>query len=337
MKVTMIKVLLKFVFAGGIILYLISQGQLDFTLITKMSQDHMPILIGTLALIATSTFLSVFRWKWLLELKTQDKLPFIKIMKLTWIGVFFSSVIPGAVSGDIIKLYYAKGLDKNLTGSYLLTSALMDRIIGLIGLLFLLGICSLINYNEIINLSPDMGKLLYLNFLFFVGVLFFFGVIFLPKKLQLVLLKYIYKIPKIGQKVGHLLEGLWLIGENKLTVIKCLILSVFMQANNVFALWFIASPFFSTPLPLMHAYSFVPLGMMAVAIPISPAGLGVGHAIFGNLFSHFGIEKGAGLFNLYFLAMITINLTGAIPYLLSKKHKPSEQELMNFEEALEQS
>jgi uncharacterized membrane protein YbhN (UPF0104 family) len=101
------------------------------------------------------------------------------------------------------------------------------------------------------------------------------------------------------------------------------------QFLNVFSFWIICSPFFEVPLSFQYAFTFIPLGLVSIAIPITPAGLGVGHAIFGTLFSYFGVNNGASLFNLYFLMMISLNLLGTIPYLLSgKRHTLKDAEAL---------
>lgn len=321
----MIKILLKFLFAGGIIYYLVQNGSLDFSLVGKMTSNHLGTLIITFCLYITTVLLSSVRWKILLKIQSKKKLPILSIIRLTWIGAFFSSVLPGAVTGDLIKLVYAKDVDPDLNKTFLITTALMDRIIGLIGLLFLLGIFSIFNFTEITSLSPQMAKLVYLNFLLFIGVIAFFFTLFFPSKWQGKILELVNLIPIIGKHTRKTLEQVWIIGRSKKSVITCLIMSIIMQANMVFMIWFIARPFFDAPLSLYLAYTFVPLGLMAIAIPISPAGLGVGHAIFGSLFSYYGITGGASLFNLYFLVMITVNLMGLIPYLYSgKRHTINE-------------
>ena len=80
-----------------------------------------------------------------------------------------------------------------------------------------------------------------------------------------------------------------------------------------------ALPYFAQAIPFKFAFTFIPLGFVAIALPVAPAGMGVGHAIFGTLFSYFNIDNGASLFNLYFVAMVMINLLGVIPYLMSGK------------------
>ena len=64
-----------------------------------------------------------------------------------------------------------------------------------------------------------------------------------------------------------------------------------------------------------------------IAIPISPAGLGVGHAIFDILFRYFSVDNGASLFNLFFIVTIFLHLLGGIPYIFSKKRPSIDQNL----------
>jgi len=320
----MVKIALKFSLAIGIIYYLIRQGKLDFSLAFKML-DHIPQVAAALAIIVSQCLVGSYRWKLLNEIKSECKLPFLKIVKLTWIGLFFNSILPGAVTGDLIKVVYAKDLAPNITKTFLVTSVIMDRIIGLIGLLLLLGIFSIYGYSELVGLSPQISALIHFNFLLFLGVLAFLVTLFLPIKIQNIFLNLSSKLPIVGTKVTKTLEQVWLIGSNKKVVIICLALSLIAQVFNVFAFWLISNPFYLVPLKIQHAFTFMPIGFMAIAVPISPAGLGVGHAIFNSLFKLFGIGNGASLFNLYFLAILFINLFGIFPYLLGgKRHTLAE-------------
>jgi uncharacterized membrane protein YbhN (UPF0104 family) len=71
------------------------------------------------------------------------------------------------------------------------------------------------------------------------------------------------------------------------------------------------------------AYSAVatifPLGILTMVLPVSPAGLGVGHVAFDRLFSAIGLTSGATIFNVYLLGQITPCLLGVFPYLALKK------------------
>ena len=320
----MIKNILKFCFAGAIIAWLLKSGKLDFTLITQSFQQGY-YWLAALTIIALNALMSTYRWKILLEIKAGTKLPYLPCVKLTWIGLFFNSFLPGAVTGDFIKLLYAKDLNKELSKTFLITSVLMDRVIGLIGLLILVGIFSMISYSEVIQISPQISNLMVMNFLLFIGVVLFLVTLFLPTSIQNIFLNLSLKIPVLGDKVHHTLEQVWLIGKAKVAVIQCLFISFLCQFLNVLTLYVLAYQFIGDAVPLTHAFTFIPIGFIAVAIPIAPAGLGVGHVAFETLFGYFNIKGGASYFNLLFLLMIFVNLLGVFPYLFSgKKHTLAE-------------
>ena len=323
-KFQVFKVLLKFLFALAIIIWLLKSEKLDFSLISQSFSNGYTWLI-CIVLIIIQDIVAAFRWKILLRVKSSEQLPFSQVIKVTWIGLFFNSVLPGAVTGDIIKLLYARDLDKKLDKTFLITSAVMDRVLGLIGLLFILGLFSSLYYSEIIAMGPKMETILHFNFFLFFGVLFFLIILFLPRKKTLKVVYLFSKLPLIGKKTSKTLAQIWLIGENKKQVFICLALSIVCQFLNVFAFWSITAPFYDKALAFHQLFTFIPLGQMAIAVPISPAGLGVGHVIFQTLFSYIGISNGASLFNLFFLALVFVNLLGFFPYILSgKKHGVNE-------------
>lgn len=320
----MLKIILKFTFATGIIYWLVSSGKLDFSLISKSFSVGYGWLFCILCII-TQDIISAFRWKLILKPGIKSKLPNLQMIKLTWIGLFFNSVLPGAVTGDLIKLVYAKDLDKDVSKTFLVTTVFMDRILGLMGLLTVMGFFSVIFYNDIILLSPQLKPLIQVNFLLFLGAIVFMTILFLPKKMQERILSLTDLIPLLGKHVSKTLKQGWLIGNDKRIMFYSYLLSVGLQLLNVFSFWIITSPFYGKDVPFEHLVTIIPLGYIAVAVPISPSGLGVGHLAFEKLFSFAGIEGGAGLFNLYFLCLVSINLLGFFPYIFSgKRHSLSE-------------
>ena len=98
-------------------------------------------------------------------------------------------------------------------------------------------------------------------------------------------------------------------------------LSLLLQALAVVTFWFLTESFAQGEFPISYALSIIPIGFVALAIPIAPSGLGVGHAVFHTILGFIGISNGADLFNIYFFVLISFNLLGAIPYLLTKSKK----------------
>lgn len=327
LKICMIKSLLKLLFAVALVYWLISSGKLDLTLIRKSFQVGPQWLIAFI-LVATQSLLGTFRYRLLLETKTQKSLGLLQVLKLNYIGLFFSSMLPGAVTGDLIKLVYVKKMDHQLSKTFLITVTLLDRIIGLAGLLFLSGCFSFIYFSEVTALSPRIAQIIQLNLFLFLGTILFMGSLFAPSFLQKAFSDLIKKIPLIGKKIANLLEQLFSLRENKKDLIICFTLSALSQFLGILAFWIISSPFYSGHLPLQYAFTFIPVGLIATAIPISPGGLGVGHVLFANLFSYVNIHNGASLFNLFFLCNFAHNFLGVIPYLLSGKKTLKEKEAL---------
>ena len=330
-----IKILLKLILALGIIYWLLTSGKLDFSLIGQSFTKGYGWAI-CLLFIVTQDIISGIRWRWLLLVNSKQNFPLISMIKVTWIGLFFNSFLPGAVTGDFIKLLYIRDLDKNISKTFLVTSVLMDRILGLMGLLIILGLSSLFYYDEIVSLSPQMKNLIHFNLVLFLGAIGFIVFLFIPRKVQEKVLSLVEGIPFLGAKIHKTLTSVWMIGDNKTVLFKCISISIFLQGMNAFAFYMISSPFYGAEMPFQYIVSLIPIGFIGVALPLSPAGLGVGHYIFDQLFSFVNIKGGANFFNLYFVAVVFINSFGILPYLLGNR-KHSLQEAESFEDNLMES
>jgi hypothetical protein len=326
----MIKNLLKFLFAGGIIYWLLQSGKLDLSLINK-SLETPGTLTLCLFLLFVQLLLGSQRWRLLLSIQAKNTLNYFKVLMICWIGLFFNIFLPGAVTGDLIKLVYIKDLDKSFTKTFLVSSALIDRVLGFAALITLTGFFSLINFKRMLELSPNTTTLLTMNLLLFIGVIAFMFSLFLPKVFQSKLLAVANMIPKIGPKIENALLEVWSFADKPKVIIYGFLISLFNQFLSILAFWTLTQPYYSKALTLGEVFTIIPTGVIATAIPIAPAGIGVGHAAFDKLFSLVDIAGGASFFNLFFVTIITLNLIGVIPYLFSgKKHSIKETE--EFEE-----
>lgn len=320
----MVKIIIKFAVAFALIGLLLHSGRLDFKLLGQMRQ-HLGLCLLSGSLFLGNLLLTSWRWRFLVQQKSTQKFPFGQIFKLTWIGVFFSCVLPGIISGDVIKLVYARQLDAKLSKTFLLTSILLDRCIGLIGLIILCGIFSLRLLLQDLALSSAVYALIYFNFVLLAGSLCFLGIMFLPPSWQQPFLRWGQKVPLLGHQIFKTLQQFWIIGRNKSAVLKALGLSFISQSMCVMSFWVLLLPFVQGQLTWMTAFTFIPIGFITIAIPLSPGGLGIGHAIFDELFSYFGVAHGASLFNIYFIVMVLINLQGFWAYLFSdRRYRPQD-------------
>jgi hypothetical protein len=166
-----------------------------------------------------------------------------------------------------------------------------------------------------LSLSGPVAYLIRFNFCLVGACILFLGVLFLPQAWQQPFLNLGQKVPVLGHQIFKTLQQFWIIGRNRPAVLKALGMSIISQSMCVLAFWVLIIPFVPAHLAWASAFTFIPIGFITIAIPISPAGLGIGHAIFDELFHCFGVENGASLFNIYFVVMVLVNLQGLWPYL----------------------
>lgn len=309
--------ILKLSITGGLIYWLVSSGKLNFELLAEL-QHHPLTVLFSISLIIINYCLVSIRWREILGARSETNLPLFGIIKVTWIGQFFSSVLPGSVSGDLVKMLYVKNLNSDFSNQFVFASILIDRLMGLSGLILLVGINSILFSAHILDNSPALKPILMINYalsglVIFALILFYFchdSIRKIFKKFESTFL------PRIWEKIIQLWDDLTGI---KKKLVKALLLSILVQFMAVLIFWCLIYPFVDGRMDFREALAFIPIGLMTLALPIAPGGLGVGHAIFQKLFQFSHINNGASLFNLYFFMTLSVSVLGSIPYLLNKK------------------
>lgn len=309
---------LKLTIAGGLIYWLVSSGKLEMRLLGELL--HHPLSVAFAFALAVLNFLLIsVRWRKILKARSNVYLPLFGLLKVTWIGQFFSTVLPGSVSGDLVKLLYVQDLNPAFTKRFIFASILIDRVMGLSGLILLVGISSLLFGPHILETAPAMKPLLTTNLILAGLVVVSLSLFFFQHKLirsVLVRLQGAF-LPNVWEKIIGLWDDLTAI---KSKIVKAVGISIVVQILAVLLFWVLVQPFVAGKMDFIQALAFIPLGLMTLALPVAPSGLGVGHAIFQKLFQLAGIENGASLFNLYFFLTVAVNVFGVIPYLLNRKN-----------------
>lgn len=310
---------IKILIAAALIYWLITSGKLDFKLLARL-KDYPWAVISSIFLVLVNFLLTSYRWETILRARAKVTLPLMGLFKITWIGQFFSSVLPGSVSGDLVKILYVQKFDNHFSKKFIFASILIDRAVGLSGLILLVGLSSVLFGPHILATAPAMKPLLTMNYALAMLVIFSFTTFFFFHHwIRLVLENIGSKfLSKLFQRIVTLWDDLVLI---KSQMLKAIVLSLLVQFIGVLVFWSLISPFVAGQLDFFQALAFIPLGLMTLALPVAPSGLGVGHAIFQKLFEYSGINHGASLFNLYFVVTLAVNILGVIPYLLTKAEK----------------
>lgn len=318
--------ILKFALAFGLIWWLIESDKLDLSLLKKMMASPL-ILIVVITLMLLNNGFAAFRWKLILEHKNKYQFKFLKIFKAGWIGLFFNSVLPGSVTGDLIKIFYVQTDKQDVSKKYLLGSVLMDRVIGLFSLICVGAFSSITSYSYLVSLSKEVKNLVHFNLFLLLLVVLTFIMIFWFQRIPLRISKILKSINPLNNILSKLEEVWSHLCSYRYKLLIYLGIGIIVQSAAVCIFWYVVSPYTSEPFLLKHAFTIFPIGMITLAIPIAPGGLGVGHYIFDTLFAFLGFSAGASLFNIYFVILIITNLTGVIPYVLHSGKKVNLKEI----------
>jgi uncharacterized membrane protein YbhN (UPF0104 family) len=252
-------------------------------------------------------------------------LPHREVFSYLMVSKFFNMAFPGYISGDILRGFYVSRRASEFVGSgeaddpprgvppAVVASIVLDRIAGLIPL-FVLCMIGLTGLWLSYPISPQI--LLPVAALAGIGLL---------APLLLFLLTYrrpqpeaflnrFTRWPRLAQFVSSFYEGAHRYARN-LKLIRNILAFSFLNQGLAIASFVLFGAALRIDAPVMSYFLLVPLGLLVTAVPVSPAGLGVGQLAFLALFHSVGTSQGANLFTLYMASFIVINLTGALLYL----------------------
>lgn len=309
---------LKMAIASGIIYWLVQSGKLNFSALKSMLSPG-PFLLG-LALLGLSILAATLRWRVLLETQSIHTKTW-PLLKLTLIGTFFNYAMPGGVGGDLVKAFYFYR-DQKESRAAAVSSVAVDRILGLYTMVVMALSVMIYDFQHVAT-SAVLHKLFLLFCVIFLGfslVLFllftrrpFFQdrihkiLSYLPKQDKFI--KLYSSTQLYGSSPGHLLQVIGYSLVAQITSICFLILAGEVSGLADGTKW---STYFLV----------APLGFMATAIPISPAGIGVGQAAFYFLFNNYlgyKSEIGPTIVTAMQMFQLLYGLVGAVFYLQRKE------------------
>jgi uncharacterized membrane protein YbhN (UPF0104 family) len=265
--------LLKVLFGAGIFAWMAWSGKLNLAQVAR-SLSHWPLMLAIAAICYAQVGITAARWRMLLA-ALEIRISFPLAWGLMMIGMLFNVVIPGAVGGDLIKGYYIARAAAERK-SHAATSVLMDRVVGLIGLLFLGAAMAVANLGETLR-TPATRSLGLLAVGGFLGGLAGLYVALMAGNR----LSSWGVLPAVVRNVFGALHEY----RRKSSVVPiALALSVANQLLSCGMYYLAMRAVGIANMPAAEFFLVVPLGLVTTALPISPGGIGVGQAAFFTLF-----------------------------------------------------
>jgi uncharacterized membrane protein YbhN (UPF0104 family) len=103
----------------------------------KTAGGKWPLLAGAWALLVIPFFVTAIRWRNLMRPQGIN-MPLGKCLQLTFVGQFYSIMLPGITGGDLVKIIYTARLTGSKSKSFI--TIILDRVIGLVALMIIAGV-----------------------------------------------------------------------------------------------------------------------------------------------------------------------------------------------------
>jgi uncharacterized protein (TIRG00374 family) len=261
----------------------------DHHVLTGGAGVHWDYLFYGFALFEIGVSLTLVRWYLLVRCQGLP-LTLGNAFRIGMIGCFFNLVMPGSVGGDVMKaLALAREQSRRTVA---VATVLMDRIIGLWGLFWLVGILGGIFWltGQLEGPGGEQSKLVIeiTAGILAASLAIWFPLGLLSNERAENIARKLTRLPKVGGPVAELWRAVWIYRCQQVTVLWAILISWLGFGIFVMAFYFCAYTLWSPemgPLPtIQQHYILVPIGLLIRSIPGFPGGAGIGEYGFGVLY-----------------------------------------------------
>lgn len=299
--------LAKCALATALIAWMLRNGSLAPGNLLHAFKAPGPLLLAC-GIILLMTCLGIVRWRILVQGQGVP-LPLGQALAYGLIGNFFSTFIPGAVGGDIVRGYYLAA-NTTATKTSAAVSILADRTLGMFALL---AVCSVQGgfFIDAASINESAQQALRVAGLLCAAML----AVGLP---ALLVLRRTERIRAPERNERPLLAALGALGSNAGATAAALGISLTIVLLIAPCLHFIGLALGNDAVGLGQYMAYGPLILLTMALPIAPAGIGTGQAAALLLFhgtATAGGSFGADMVTLFQIIRFALSLIGGLLYI----------------------
>jgi hypothetical protein len=242
------------------------------------------VLLAAFMLSAVPVLVTSVRWWYLLRIQLIN-VPMWECIKLCLLGQFFSFVVPGTVSGDLVKAWYVAR--KTQRKGAVLVSVFVDRAVGLLEFAIMPVLVM------IIMAAGNLGELSrFRTPAIMVGTV----LVVVALSMALLLSHELRRLLRLNKLIARLplQRHLAIVGEAAMqyrrqwgALLRALGMTFGSQIFFITAIY-LAGRSLDLPVPVYQYFLYVPLIYIVAAVPISPGGLGVAETFYVTFFSPAG-------------------------------------------------
>ena len=275
--------IVKFAIPSAIIGYLVWRIEpTQWEQLTAQPKDYALLMTAlVIALLAMS--LSFARWCVLVRCQGIE-LTMVEAFRLGSIGFLLSFVSVGSVGGDLFKAIF---LAKRRPGKRIaaVASVLVDRGCGLYGLLLLVSVTLLLSDpTETNDSAVGLEQIKFATAAFFGLGTIVLAILVLGGRGVDKLITWGSGLAVIGGLVEKIGPPLRMFHSHPIAFGASIVMSLGVQSMLVLSMYFIARGLYTNPPTLSEHFVIVPIAMLASALPITPAGIGLLEAAMEKLY-----------------------------------------------------
>ena len=250
------------------------------------------------------TIVATARWKILLAVQDIN-MTWLRTWQLFMIGMFFNLFMLGSTGGDVVKMFLTMREASNNKAAALL-SVFMDRVIGMLALIFL-SVAFLYFRYDLLNHAEGSSTLLNLLLWLMAAALLIIVGMFTFSALG-----WVHYLPQWTPLRGRIVEisaACHMYAKGWRLTIWAFLIS-FPLFGMFFTTFYCAARAFTDQLGIVDIFSVMPIVAVITAIPISVSGIGLRESLFVSLLAPFGVT--AAVATLISVTGFLINTLGSL-------------------------
>ena len=225
--------------------------------------------------------------------------------------------MPGSIGGDLVKAFYVCKERPNVDRTTAILSIILDRVLGLYALVCL-GILGFLFNARIIMQDMTLSISATLIASVFLTMSAFFFLIITENSWFSQVRLWLFQISKI-KVFKQVTKALQYFQGRAHQLFIPFSFSFLFQLMYALYCYLITITLFEITFDPYLMLSIVPFAVIIASLPVSPAGIGVGHLAFDQFYEMLGLSGGSNVFNIVLISQLLPNLLGVFPYIFSGK------------------
>jgi len=299
----LVALVVKITITTALIYWIIAQIEIT-QLLNTLQSTKASYLIAAIAIHSLAFMLFSVRWWYLYHIQDRN-CKYAQIVGSYYLGLFFNNILPTGMGGDVVRILRLKG--KGLNTHILVSSTLVDRILGLVSIL-LMGLVAVI-FTPNLDLSADIKMVIAA-----LGIALTLFLIFIFSNCTAKLAnRFFNRENKFSHFIINIVSTLHEYRRKRTQVLGSLCISFVAQYLIIFCYLLIGASI-GMDIPFSIYFTIIPIVFVASSLPISIGGLGVRESVLVSLLLFFQVDPqmAIALSLLYFAIIVLITLPGAI-------------------------